>query len=49
MTTLIHQRVEAARAVTNPAVICGMPSGWAVLGDAQFLRWSAVPLWGNMF
>jgi diadenosine tetraphosphate (Ap4A) HIT family hydrolase len=38
MTTLIHQRVEAARAGTNPTVICRMPSGWAVLGDAQFLR-----------
>ncbi len=38
MTTLIHQRVEAARAGTNPTVICRMPSGWAVLGDVQFLR-----------
>jgi hypothetical protein len=38
MVTLIHQRVEAARAGTNPTVICRMPSGWAVLGDAQFLR-----------
>lgn len=38
MPTLIHQRVEAARAGTNPTVICRMPSGWAVLGDAQFLR-----------
>ena len=38
MTTLIHERVEAARAGTNPTVICRMPSGWAVLGDAQFLR-----------
>ena len=38
MTTLIHERVEAARAGTNLTVICRMPSGWAVLGDAQFLR-----------
>ena len=38
MTTLIHERVEAARAGTNPTVICRMPSGWAVLGDAQLLR-----------
>jgi diadenosine tetraphosphate (Ap4A) HIT family hydrolase len=38
MTTIIHQRVEAAHAGTNPTVICRMPSGWAVLGDAQFLR-----------
>jgi diadenosine tetraphosphate (Ap4A) HIT family hydrolase len=38
MPTLIHERVEAARAGTNPTVICRMPSGWAVLGDSQFLR-----------
>jgi diadenosine tetraphosphate (Ap4A) HIT family hydrolase len=38
MTTLIHQRVEAARVGTNATVICRMPSGWAVLGDTQFLR-----------
>jgi diadenosine tetraphosphate (Ap4A) HIT family hydrolase len=38
MPTLIHQRVEAARAGANPTVICRMPSGWAVLGDSQFLR-----------
>ncbi|MBN1889886.1 MAG: hypothetical protein JW850_17960 [Thermoflexales bacterium] len=38
MTTLIHQRVESARAGSNPTVICRVPSGWAVLGDAQFLR-----------
>ena len=37
-TTLIHQRVEAARAGTNPTVICRVPSGWAVLGDFQYLR-----------
>jgi diadenosine tetraphosphate (Ap4A) HIT family hydrolase len=38
MTTLIHQRVEAARARTNPTVISRVPSGWVVLGDVQFLR-----------
>ena len=38
MSTLIHQRVEAAQAGTNPTVICRMPSGWAVLCDVQFLR-----------
>jgi diadenosine tetraphosphate (Ap4A) HIT family hydrolase len=38
MTTLIHQRVEEARAGTNPAVICRVTSGWVVLGDVQFLR-----------
>lgn len=38
MSTLIHQRVEAAQAGTNPTVICRMPSGWAVLCDMQFLR-----------
>ncbi|MBD2072747.1 hypothetical protein H6F86_02345 [Phormidium sp. FACHB-592] len=38
MPTLIHRRVEAARAGTNPAVICCVPSGWLVLGDVQFLR-----------
>lgn len=37
MTTIVHQRVEAAHAGTNPTVICRMPSGWAVLCDAQFL------------
>jgi diadenosine tetraphosphate (Ap4A) HIT family hydrolase len=38
MSTSIHQRVAAAQAGTNPTVICRMPSGWAVLGDVQFLR-----------
>ena len=37
MQTLIHQRVQAAHAGTNPYVICRMPSGWAVLGDQQFV------------
>lgn len=38
MSTLIHERVVAAQAGTNPTVICRMPSGWAVLCDVQFLR-----------
>ncbi|MEO1427551.1 MAG: hypothetical protein AAFV71_00525 [Cyanobacteria bacterium J06633_8] len=36
-STLIHQRVEAARQGSNPTVICQMPSGWAVLGDSQLI------------
>lgn len=38
METLIHQRVAAAQAGTNPTVICRVASGWIVLGDVQFLR-----------
>lgn len=38
MSTLIHQRVEMARAGINLTVICRVPSGWMVLGDTQFLR-----------
>jgi diadenosine tetraphosphate (Ap4A) HIT family hydrolase len=38
MPTLIHRRVAAAQAGTNPTVICQVPSGWIVLGDTQFLR-----------
>ena len=38
MPTLIHRCVDAARAGTNPTVICRVPSGWIVLGDSQFLR-----------
>ena len=37
MPTLIHQRVRAARQGENPTVICQMPSGWAVIGDRQFI------------
>jgi diadenosine tetraphosphate (Ap4A) HIT family hydrolase len=37
MTTLIHQRVQAAQEGNNPCVICRTPSGWAVLGDQQFI------------
>lgn len=38
MPSLVHTRVEMARAGTNPTVICRAPSGWMVLGDSQFLR-----------
>ncbi|MBD2691349.1 HIT family protein [Anabaena catenula] len=38
MSTLIHDRVEAARQGTNSTVICRVGSGWVVLGDVQFLR-----------
>lgn len=35
--SLISQRVELARHGANDKVICRMPSGWAVMGDVQFL------------
>ncbi|MGB8353575.1 MAG: HIT domain-containing protein [Chthoniobacteraceae bacterium] len=34
---LITDRVEQARAGINPRVLCRMKSGWAVIGDVQFL------------
>lgn len=34
---LIFERVEQARSGVNPKVICKMESGWAVMGDVQFL------------
>jgi len=34
---LISQRVEMARNGANDKVICRMASGWAVMGDVQFL------------
>lgn len=34
---LIAQNVELARRGENEMVICRMPSGWAVIGDVQFL------------
>ena len=37
MSSFVHSRVEAARAGTNPNVICRMPSGWAVYADYPFL------------
>jgi diadenosine tetraphosphate (Ap4A) HIT family hydrolase len=33
----IHQQVAAARAGTEPALICQMPSGWAILSKMQYL------------
>lgn len=38
MPTLIHKRVEEARAGENPKVIARMRSGWAVMGDVQFVK-----------
>jgi diadenosine tetraphosphate (Ap4A) HIT family hydrolase len=38
MSIAIPERIAAARAGTNPAVICQVSSGWAVLCDMQFLR-----------
>ncbi len=35
--SLISQRVELARQGANDKVICRMASGWAVMGDVQFL------------
>ncbi len=37
MSTLIHQRVELAKQGLSPQVICRLRSGWAVLGDSQFI------------
>src|SRR5512136_575391 len=34
---LITERVAQARAGTNDTVICRVKSGWAVIGDVQFL------------
>jgi diadenosine tetraphosphate (Ap4A) HIT family hydrolase len=34
----VPERIAAARAGTNPTVICRVRSGWAVLRDVQFLR-----------
>jgi len=35
--SVVEQRVRLARAHRNPAVICRVPSGWAVLADRQVL------------
>ena len=35
--TVIHRRVHQANNGTLPQVIARMPSGWAVMGDRQFL------------
>lgn len=37
LSTLIDERVAAARASSNPTVIGQMASGWVVIGDSQFL------------
>ena len=36
--TAIHRRVARLRAGEDPALIARLPSGWAVLGEQQFLR-----------
>jgi diadenosine tetraphosphate (Ap4A) HIT family hydrolase len=36
--TAIHRRVALLRAGADPACIARLPSGWAVLGEQQFLR-----------
>jgi diadenosine tetraphosphate (Ap4A) HIT family hydrolase len=38
MSIAVPDRILAVRSGTNPAVICQVPSGWAVLCDMQFLR-----------
>lgn len=38
MSTLIHKWVSQCRDGSNPRVISRLASGWAVLGEAQFLR-----------
>ena len=38
MPLTIPERIMAARAGTNPAVICQVPSGWVFLCDMQYLR-----------
>jgi diadenosine tetraphosphate (Ap4A) HIT family hydrolase len=38
MSLSIPDCIAMAHAGTNPTVICQVPSGWAVLGDMQFLR-----------
>jgi diadenosine tetraphosphate (Ap4A) HIT family hydrolase len=38
MKTTIHERVESARAGTNPTVVCRVPSGWVVMGDIQIVH-----------
>lgn len=42
--TAIHRQVEAARAAAEPRVIGRLESGWAVLGERQFLRGYALLL-----
>ena len=44
MSTAIHRRVAALRAGSDATCIARMPSGWAVLGEQQFLRGYALLL-----
>ncbi len=44
MLTAIHRRVAAAREGRDPSVVARMSSGWAVLGERQFLRGYALLL-----
>jgi len=37
VSTLIRERVELANQGRSPQVICRLHSGWAVLGDSQFI------------
>ena len=37
MSTVIHERVELAKRGLSRQVICRVRSGWAVLGDSQFI------------
>jgi diadenosine tetraphosphate (Ap4A) HIT family hydrolase len=37
VSTLIHERVELAKEGRSSQVICRLRSGWAVLGDSQFI------------
>jgi diadenosine tetraphosphate (Ap4A) HIT family hydrolase len=37
MNTLIHERVAEAREGLSRQMICRLRSGWAVLGDSQFI------------
>jgi diadenosine tetraphosphate (Ap4A) HIT family hydrolase len=38
MTTAIHRMVEACRIGNYASLITRMPSGWAVMGQSQFLK-----------
>lgn len=38
MSTTIHAQVDRLRAGEDPAFLMRMPSGWAVMGAAQFLQ-----------
>jgi len=38
MSTAIHRMVDACRAGKHAPLIARLPSGWAVMGNSQFLR-----------